>query len=78
MEDHVYRVMEVVGSSTVGIDDAVRTAVARASASLHGLRWFELVETRGHIEDGQVKHFQVTVKIGYTLDDQPDGGPAGA
>ena len=78
MEDHVYRVIEVVGSSTVGIDDAVRTAVARASASLHDLRWFELVETRGHIEDGQVKHFQVTVKIGYTLDDQPDSSPAGA
>ena len=76
MDDHVYRVVEVVGSSTIGVDDAIRTAVERASASLHGLRWFELVETRGHIEDGRVKHVQVTLKIGFTLDDQAGGAEA--
>lgn len=76
MSEHTYRVVEVVGSSTVGIDDAVRTAIERASATLHGLRWFELMETRGHIEDGKVAHVQVTLKIGFTLDDPADGTQA--
>lgn len=68
MEDHVYRVVEIVGSSEIGVDDAVRSAIARANESLHHIRWFEVVETRGHVEEGQVKHFQVTLKVGFTLD----------
>jgi dodecin len=72
MDDHVYRVIQVVGSSQQSSDDAIRQAVARASKTLHDLRWFEVVETRGHIENGEVHHFQVTLKIGFTMD-QPAG-----
>ena len=68
MSDNVYRVTEVVGTSTEGTDDAIRTAIARASETLTGLNWFEVVETRGHIEDGRVAHFQVTLKIGFKLE----------
>ena len=68
MDDHVYRVIQIVGSSDKSIDDAIRRAVARASQTLRQLRWFEVVETRGHIEDGKVSHFQVTLKVGFTID----------
>jgi flavin-binding protein dodecin len=68
MDDHVYRVIQIVGSSDQSIDDAIRRAVARASQTLRQLRWFEVVETRGHIEDGTVSHFQVTLKVGFTID----------
>jgi flavin-binding protein dodecin len=68
MDDHVYRVIQIVGSSEIGIEDAVQRAVARASQTLHNLRWFEVVETRGHVEDGKVSHYQVTLKIGFTID----------
>lgn len=68
MDDHVYKIIEIVGSSEQGIDDAIRTAIARASATIRHIRWFEVVETRGHVEDGAVRHFQVTLKIGFTLD----------
>lgn len=69
MSDHVYRVIEVVGSSTASSDEAIRTAIERASATVHNIGWFEVVETRGHVEDGRVKHFQVTLKVGFTLDE---------
>ena len=69
MSDHIYKKIELTGSSTESIEQAVRNAVERASQSLKNLRWFEVVETRGHIEDGKVAHWQVTVKIGFTLDD---------
>jgi len=65
---HVYRVIQIVGSSEKSIDDAIHTAIARASKTLRELRWFEVVETRGHIEKGQVHHFQVTLKVGFTLE----------
>jgi flavin-binding protein dodecin len=68
MPDHVYKTVELVGSSTSGVEDAVRSAVARASETLRNLRWFEVMETRGHIEGGQVAHWQVTLKIGFTLE----------
>ncbi len=68
MSDHVYKVVELVGSSPVSTDEAIRTAIARASGTLRNLRWFEVVETRGHIEEGKVHHFQVTLKVGFTLD----------
>ncbi len=70
MSDHTYRVIEVVGSSTETIDDAVRRAIADASATIRHIGWFEIVETRGHVVDGKVGHFQVTLKIGFTLDDR--------
>lgn len=69
MSDHVYKVVEIVGSSETSTDDAIRRAVERASRTLRNLRWFEVVQTRGHIEDGAVHHFQVTVKVGFTMDD---------
>jgi hypothetical protein len=59
MDDHAYRVTQIVGSSEKSIDDAIRMAVARASKTLRELRWFEVVETRGHIDNGKVEHFQV-------------------
>lgn len=68
MSDHVYKTIELVGSSSTGADDAVRAAVARASETLRNMRWFEVIETRGHIEDGRIKHWQVTLKVGFTLD----------
>jgi flavin-binding protein dodecin len=69
MNDHVYKKIEIVGSSAVSSDDAVRNALARAGKSVHNMDWFEVVETRGHIVDGGVGHWQVTVKIGFRLDD---------
>ena len=68
MDDHVYRVIQIVGSSERSIDDAIHMAIARASKTLRELRWFEVVETRGHIDNGKVQHFQVTLKVGFTLD----------
>ena len=67
-DHHVYKTVELVGSSPNGVEDAVRGAIARASETLRNLRWFEVTETRGHIEDGQVAHWQVTLKIGFTLE----------
>jgi hypothetical protein len=67
MEDHVYRMIELAGSSTKSIEDAIEQAVARANETLDGLRWFEVVETRGHIADGKVSHWQVVLKVGFTL-----------
>ena len=68
MSDHVYKSVEVTGSSSESIDDAIRTAVVKASESLRHLDWFELVAVRGHLPDGQVSHFQVTIKIGFRLE----------
>ena len=67
MSDNVYKVIEVVGSSPAGIEDAVDKAIARAASTVRDIRWFEVVETRGHVEDGRVAHYQVTLKIGFTL-----------
>ncbi|GAB4253866.1 MAG: dodecin family protein [Methylomicrobium sp.] len=69
MSDHVYKKIELTGSSTIGIQDAIENAIAKASKTLHDLRWFEVVETRGHIDQGKVAHWQVTIKIGFTLDE---------
>jgi dodecin len=73
MEDHVYRVIEITGSSPNGIEDAIQTAVARASRTLRNLRWFEVINTRGHLESGKISHYQVTLKIGFTIDDSTIG-----
>jgi dodecin len=66
---HVYKVVELVGSSSTSIEDAINTAISRASQTLRNLRWFEVVQTRGHIEEGNTAHFQVTLKVGFTLDE---------
>jgi flavin-binding protein dodecin len=69
LSDHVYRVIEVVGSSEHSVDEAIRRAVERASDTVDHIGWFQVLETRGHVENGKVQHFQVTVKIGFTLAD---------
>ena len=71
MDDHLYRVIEVVGTSQESIEAAVRNAVKRASATIRNLRWFEIARTSGHIDDGKVQHFQVTLKVGFTMEDVP-------
>ncbi|MGJ3238328.1 MAG: dodecin [Anaerolineae bacterium] len=68
MSNHVYKKIEVTGSSTESIEKAIERAVAIASESVKNMRWFEVVETRGHIEDEKVMHYQVTVKIGFTIE----------
>jgi flavin-binding protein dodecin len=68
MADHVYKVVEIVGSSTTGTDDAIQNAIARASKTLKNLDWFEVLETRGHLKDGKIAHYQVTLKIGFRLE----------
>jgi dodecin len=68
MSDNVYKVIEIVGSSPSSIEDAIEGAIVRAAKTLRDIRWFEIVETRGHVEGGKVAHYQVTLKIGFTLD----------
>ncbi|HXP00068.1 MAG TPA: dodecin [Luteibacter sp.] len=69
MNDHVYKTVELTGSSTSSSDDAVRCAIERASRTIRDIRWFQVTETRGHVEDGKVHHWQVTLKVGFTLED---------
>ncbi len=68
MSDNVYKIVEIVGSSTSSIEDAIEKAVERAAQSLREIRWFEVASTRGHVEAGRVAHYQVTLRIGFTLD----------
>ena len=68
MSNHVYKTIELTGSSPKGLEDAIATAVAKASSTLHNLRWFQVLDTRGEIENGRVAHWQVTMKVGFTLD----------
>ena len=68
MTDHVYKSIELTGSSKTGTDDAVRKAIAKASQTIHNIRWFQVTDVRGHVADGQVMHWQVTQKAGFTLD----------
>lgn len=72
MPDHVYKVIELVGSSSKGIEAAVENALARADKTIHNMRWFTVDEVRGHIEGARVGHYQVTVKVGFSLDDGAD------
>ena len=71
MVDHVYRVTEIVGTSPDSLDAAIRNGIDRAAQTLHGLDWFEVTEIRGHLADGAVAHFQVSLKVGFRLD-EPD------
>ena len=68
MSDHIYKKIELVGSSPKGIEEAVQNALARAEKTIRNMRWFEVTETRGEIENGKVGHWQVTLKVGFTLD----------
>lgn len=68
MGNRVYKKVELVGSSTAGIEDAIRNAISTASQTLEHLDWFEVVETRGHIENGQVAHYQVVLKVGFRIE----------
>ena len=68
MSDHVYKTIELVGSSTQSIEDAVEQALAKASKTVRNMRWFQVTDTRGHIEDGEVAHWQICLKVGFTLD----------
>jgi flavin-binding protein dodecin len=69
MTEHVYKKIELTGSSTVGMQQAIENAVSKAAESTDNMRWFEVVETRGHIEHGKIAHWQVTIKIGFALTD---------
>ncbi len=69
MSEHVYRITEIVGSSPESVDSAIRNAVQRASQTLRNLDWFEVTEIRGHLENGEVGHVQVTMKVGFRLED---------
>ena len=69
MADHVYSISEIVGSSAVSVDDAIKGALARAARTLHNLDWFEVTNIRGHIENDQLSHYQVTLKVGFRVDD---------
>ena len=68
MNDHVYKQIELTGSSPVSSDDAVRNAIARAGKTIRDMRWFEVLDTRGHIENDAIAHWQVTIKVGFTLE----------
>jgi flavin-binding protein dodecin len=72
MQDHIYKVIDLVGTSTKSIEDAITTAIERASRTMRNLRWFEVMETRGQIEKGKISHYQVVLKVGFTLEDEAD------
>ena len=69
MSDHTYRVTEIVGTSHEGVDEAIRNGIARASQTLRSLDWFEVTQVRGHIENGEIEHYQVGLKVGFRLED---------
>jgi dodecin len=70
MTDHVYRLIEVVGSSETSIEDAIQSAITKASSTIRHIRWFEVIETRGQVENGRVHYYQVTMKIGFSVEDE--------
>ena len=69
MSSRVYKTIDIVGSSSTGVEDAIRGAVAKASETVRELRWFEVKEVRGHIENGEVSHFQVSMRLGFLISD---------
>jgi len=68
-KDHVYKILDLAGSSDKSIEDAIQNAIARASKTIRDMKWFEVVQTRGHIENGSVRHYQVVLRVGFTLED---------
>ena len=73
MSNHVYRLSEIVGSSETGVDDAIRGAIRKAAETVRNIDWFEVSQIRGHVEDGDIGHVQVVLKIGFRVEDRPDG-----
>lgn len=69
MSAHTYKKIEIVGSSTIGTDDAIQNAISKAAETVKNMDWFEVVETRGHLVDGKIAHYQVTIKIGFRIED---------
>lgn len=69
MSEHIYKLIELVGSSTISSDDAINNAIAKASNTIKHMSWYELVESRGHIVDGKIAHYQVTIKVGFRIED---------
>ena len=67
-DQNVYKILELAGSSTTGVEDAIQGAITKASATVRNIRWFEVMQGRGHVEDGKVAHYQVMLKVGFTLD----------
>lgn len=67
MTDHVYKIVELVGSSPTNIEAAIQNAIERASETIDNIRWFEVTDTRGHVEGGKISHYQVTIKLGFTV-----------
>jgi flavin-binding protein dodecin len=74
MQDQIYKLLDLVGSSETSIEDAIQRAIQRASETVRNLRWFEVVQIRGYIGDGQVQHYQVTLKVGFTLEATSEEG----
>jgi flavin-binding protein dodecin len=70
MAEHVYKLIELVGTSGESVSDAIENAIARASATVRNIRWFEVVQVRGEVAEGKVGHYQVTLKVGFTLDEE--------
>ena len=68
MSDHIYKLLELTGSSTTGIEDAVQKAIAKAHETVRNVHWFQVTETRGHVADGKIAHWQVSIKVGFTLE----------
>jgi len=68
MSNHVYKMLELTGSSPSGIEDAVQNAIAKANETVRNIQWFSVTETRGHVVDGKIAHWQVTIKLGFTLE----------
>ena len=73
MSEHIYKSIELTGSSRNGVEEAVQNAIARAGQTIRNMRWFEVVETRGYIENDSVAYWQVTIKVGFTLEETPSG-----
>ena len=69
MSDHVYKHIELTGSSKTSMEDVIKVAIARASDTLRGMHWFEVMDTRGYLEDGKIAYWQVTIKVGFTLEE---------
>jgi flavin-binding protein dodecin len=69
MSDHVYKIIELIGSSPVSVEEAIKNAIAKAAESVRQMRWFEVTNTRGHIENNKVGHYQVTLRVGFTIED---------
>jgi len=68
-KDHIYKILELVGSSEKSIEDAIQNAITRASKTIREMKWFEVMQTRGHIENGKVAHYQVALRVGFTLEE---------